>query len=92
MLRKFPEWDVPRLTPTVKLVEERRNLDEAEQKLAEKKKEAQKRRKDIDAQWQDLDEKEKLLKQNFIKFNKVSKANFVLPKRVIIFKIIATRH
>lgn len=63
---------MPGLAPAVKLVEERRHLDEAEQKLAEKKKEAEKRRKDIDDQWRDLAEKEALLKQNFIKFNKVS--------------------
>lgn len=73
--RKFPEWDVPGVSSEVKLVEAKRELDEAEMRLELKRVEAAESRKDLDEQWKDLEEKEELLRQSFIKFNKVSKIN-----------------
>lgn len=49
----------------------RRDLMEADEKLALKRDEEQENRIAMDVKWQDLREKEMLLKDSFISFNKV---------------------
>lgn len=51
----------------------RRDLMDAEEKLAEKREEEKQNRSVMDEKWKDLREKELLLKESFISFNKVQK-------------------
>lgn len=55
----------------MELVVARRNLSISEELLAAKRHEAKQKRKEMEDQWKDLEEKEAMLKQTFIKFNKV---------------------
>lgn len=55
----------------MKLVEAQRDLDDVESRLAAKREQALKRRQHLDDQWKELEDKEELLRENFIKFNKV---------------------
>lgn len=50
----------------------RRDLMEADEKLAHKREEERINRKAMDAKWRELREKEMLLKESFISFNKVA--------------------
>lgn len=49
----------------------RRDLMQADEKLAQKREEEKKNREVMDAKWEDLRTKEILLKESFISFNKV---------------------
>lgn len=70
--RKYPVWDVARPTPQVLMEQARRDLMEADEKLAEKRIEEKKNRSVMDAKWEELRTKEMLLKESFISFNKVN--------------------
>lgn len=69
--RKYPVWDVARPTPQVLMEQARRDLMEADEKLMLKRDEERANREKMNAKWQDLREKEMLLKESFISFNKV---------------------
>lgn len=69
--RRYPEWDVARPEPAAELVEARRELQRSERRLVDKKSDAKKRREQMDRKWGDLEHKEEMLKDSFIKFNKV---------------------
>lgn len=60
-----------RAEPHAELVTVRRELQDAERRLLEKKAEAKKKRQLMEAKWRDLERKEEMLKESFIKFNKV---------------------
>nr|CAD7207235.1 unnamed protein product [Timema douglasi] len=66
---KKPEWDVARVSPSCKVVLARRELDAADCRLAEKRKEQSKQRALLDKQWEDLAEKEKALRASFTRFH-----------------------
>ncbi|XP_045503494.1 coiled-coil domain-containing protein 42 homolog isoform X2 [Colias croceus] len=70
MVKKYPVWDVARPTPQVLMEQARRDLMEADEKLAHKREEERINRQTMNAKWQDLREKEMLLKDSFISFNK----------------------
>lgn len=61
-----------RPTPQVLMEQARRDLMEADEKLAKKRAEEQTNRKIMDEKWADLRNKELLLKESFISFNKVT--------------------
>ncbi|XP_068623317.1 coiled-coil domain-containing protein 42 homolog [Battus philenor] len=73
--RKYPVWDVARPTPQVLMEQARRDLMEAEEKLASKREEEKANRVIMDAKWQELRQKETLLKESFISFNKFIREN-----------------
>lgn len=49
----------------------RRDLMEADEKLVERREEERKKRAEMDAKWTELRNKELVLKESFISFNKV---------------------
>ncbi|KAM3959505.1 coiled-coil domain-containing protein 42 homolog [Aphomia sociella] len=75
MVKKYPVWDVARPTPQVLMEQARRDLMEADEKLAIKREEEKKNRTVMDAKWEDLRTKEMLLKESFISFNKFIREN-----------------
>ncbi|XP_072934669.1 coiled-coil domain-containing protein 42 homolog [Epargyreus clarus] len=75
MVKKYPVWDVARPTPQVLMEQTRRDLMEADEKLARKREEERANRIVMDGKWQDLREKELLLKESFISFNKFIREN-----------------
>ncbi|KAJ0172906.1 hypothetical protein K1T71_011082 [Dendrolimus kikuchii] len=75
MIKKYPVWDIARPTPQVLMEQARRDLMEAEEKLAEKREEEKKNRAIMDSKWEDLRNKELLLKESFISFNKFIREN-----------------
>ncbi|KAI5633631.1 hypothetical protein NE865_13636 [Phthorimaea operculella] len=75
MVKKYPVWDVARPTPTVLMEQARRDLMEADEKLALKREEAAKNRAAMDEKWKDLRTRELLLKESFISFNKFIREN-----------------
>ncbi|XP_041971433.1 coiled-coil domain-containing protein 42 homolog [Aricia agestis] len=75
MIKKYPVWDVTRPTPQVLIEQARRDLAEADQKLAIKREEEKNNRSTMDAKWHELREKETLLKDSFISFNKFIREN-----------------
>lgn len=60
------------MEPSTELVAKKRELYDVEQRLADKRKDANKKRKEMNAQWKDLEDRETTLRENFIKFNSVS--------------------
>ncbi|XP_048482465.1 coiled-coil domain-containing protein 42 homolog [Plutella xylostella] len=75
MVKKYPVWDVARPTPQVLMEHARRDLMEAEEKLAIKREEEKQNRQIMDAKWEELRAKELLLKESFISFNKFIREN-----------------
>ncbi|XP_045770983.1 coiled-coil domain-containing protein 42 homolog isoform X1 [Maniola jurtina] len=75
MVKKYPVWDVARPTPQVLMEQARRDLMEADEKLALKREEESANRALMDSKWQDLRNKEMLLKESFISFNKFIREN-----------------
>ncbi|KAL0867508.1 hypothetical protein ABMA27_008291 [Loxostege sticticalis] len=75
MVKKYPVWDVARPTPQVLMEQARRDLMQADEKLALKREEEKKNREVMDAKWEDLRTKEILLKESFISFNKFIREN-----------------
>ncbi|KAG6464996.1 hypothetical protein O3G_MSEX014868 [Manduca sexta] len=74
-IRKYPVWDIARPTPQILMEQARRDLMEAEEKLTEKREEEKKNRLVMDAKWAELRNKEMLLKESFISFNKFIREN-----------------
>ncbi|XP_037292808.1 coiled-coil domain-containing protein 42 homolog isoform X1 [Manduca sexta] len=75
MVKKYPVWDIARPTPQILMEQARRDLMEAEEKLTEKREEEKKNRLVMDAKWAELRNKEMLLKESFISFNKFIREN-----------------
>jgi len=68
--RNKPEWDFPPLSPAIQLVSASRDLEVAKKKLEGKLYEMKERRNQMDKRWEKLQEKEQLLRESFIHFNK----------------------
>ncbi|XP_004922729.1 coiled-coil domain-containing protein 42 homolog [Bombyx mandarina] len=75
MVKKYPIWDVARPTPQVLMEQARRDLMEAEEKLAIKREEEKNNRAVMNGKWEELRSKETLLKESFISFNKFIREN-----------------
>ncbi|CAG9559327.1 unnamed protein product [Danaus chrysippus] len=75
MVKKYPVWDVARPTPQVLMEQARRDLMEADEKLALKRNEEKENRRMMDEKWKELRDKEMLLKESFISFNKFIREN-----------------
>lgn len=70
--RLYPEFDVIRQNdPQLNLAQLQNRLSLTEKKLRKKRNDLTGVRANLDRQWQDLDEKEKALRENFIHFNMV---------------------
>ncbi|KAI4477482.1 hypothetical protein M0804_012599 [Polistes exclamans] len=74
-IKKYPEWDVPRMNPAFELIKVRRDLNISEQKLREKWIEQEEKRKEMDLQWNKLREQELIFRESFIKYNTFVKEN-----------------
>ncbi|XP_015183988.1 PREDICTED: coiled-coil domain-containing protein 42 homolog isoform X1 [Polistes dominula] len=74
-IKKYPEWDVPRINPAFELIKARRDLNISEQKLREKWIEQEEKRKEMDEQWNNLREQELIFRESFIKYNTFVKEN-----------------
>lgn len=81
LVKKFPEWDVARDSTTMELCLAKRQLYKTEVDLKNKRIESISKRKEMDEQWKDLAEREELLKQSFIKFNKFVRENYEKRER-----------
>ena len=68
--RNKPEWDCPPLSPAILLTSACRDLEVAKNKLEGKLYEMKERRNQMDKRWEELQEKEQLLRESFIHFNK----------------------
>lgn len=75
--RKYPVWDVARPTPQVLMEQARRDLMDADEKLALKREEESRNRALMNTKWDELRNKEMLLKESFISFNKVCLLTFM---------------
>nr|XP_050868730.1 cilia- and flagella-associated protein 73 [Vespula vulgaris] len=80
-VKKYPEWDVPRICPAFELVKAFRDLNISENKLREKWIEEEEERKEMDAQWKELREQELIFRDSFIKYNDFIKENEEKRKR-----------
>ncbi|XP_035733376.1 coiled-coil domain-containing protein 42 homolog isoform X2 [Vespa mandarinia] len=74
-IKKYPEWDVPRISPAFELIKTFRDLNISENKLREKWNEQEIERKEMDAQWKELREQELIFRESFIKYNNFVKEN-----------------
>ncbi|XP_047370265.1 cilia- and flagella-associated protein 73-like isoform X3 [Vespa velutina] len=74
-IKKYPEWDVPRISPAFELIKTFRDLNISEKKLREKWNEQEIERKEMDAQWKELREQELIFRESFIKYNNFVKEN-----------------
>lgn len=73
--RKYPEWDKPRICPATELIQVRRELTGVKEILKKKQAEREINRKHMDEQWKEARKQELLLRQSFVKFNKLIKEN-----------------
>ncbi|XP_012346581.1 coiled-coil domain-containing protein 42 like-2-like isoform X2 [Apis florea] len=74
-IRKYPEWDKPRVYPAFEVVRARCELEKTEARLHAKWLEQQKKRKFMDEQWEQMRRQELILRESFIKFNRFVKEN-----------------
>ncbi|XP_012138285.1 coiled-coil domain-containing protein 42 like-2 [Megachile rotundata] len=74
-IKKYPEWDKPRVYPALEVVRARSDLTKVEEKLREKWVEQEKRRKLMDEQWAEMRLQESILRESFIKFNRFVREN-----------------
>lgn len=80
-IRKYPEWDKGRVCPSTEALMARQELIQVEDVLKEKFAEQQIKRKDMDEQWKELRSQELLLRESFVKFDKLVKENIEKRER-----------
>jgi predicted RNase H-like nuclease (RuvC/YqgF family) len=73
--RHYPEYDVIKGDPVIELMRVSRDFRSADADLASKREKYKIRKEEADREWEDLREKEKLLRQSFIKFDDFIKEN-----------------
>lgn len=71
--RQRPVWDKPRTSPAAELVAARRDLEACSKELASKRQYQADMRAAMDTKWDDLREKERDLRNAFLKYNKFIK-------------------
>ncbi|KOC64934.1 Coiled-coil domain-containing protein 42 like protein [Habropoda laboriosa] len=74
-IKKYPEWDKPRVYPALEVVRARCELTKAEEILRAKWVEQEKRRKLMDEQWNNMKRQELVFRESFIKFNRFVREN-----------------
>ncbi|XP_034171605.1 coiled-coil domain-containing protein 42 homolog [Osmia lignaria lignaria] len=74
-IKKYPEWDKPRVYPALEAVRARCELAKVEKKLQAKWVEQEKKRKIMDEQWREMRLQESILRESFIKFNRFVREN-----------------
>ncbi|KAG7206875.1 hypothetical protein KM043_000775 [Ampulex compressa] len=74
-IKKYPEWDKPRVSSAFEAIRARRELSSVEEELQAKRIEQEDRRRKMDEQWDEMRRQELTLRQSFIKFNKFVKEN-----------------
>lgn len=74
-IRKYPEWDKPRVYPALEIVRARCELAKTEERLRAKWVEQEKKRKFMDEQWDEMRRQELFLRESFIKFNRFVREN-----------------
>ncbi|CAK9805275.1 Coiled-coil domain-containing protein 42 homolog [Anthophora quadrimaculata] len=74
-IKKYPEWDKPRVYPALEVVRARCELANAEEILREKWVEQENRRKLMDEQWDNMKRRELVFRESFIRFNKFVREN-----------------
>ncbi|KAB0791675.1 hypothetical protein PPYR_03475 [Photinus pyralis] len=75
VLKKYPEWDFPRVEPKIALAALQRDLDDSEQRLTEKREEAKSSKAQLDNEWKSLEEEGLKLRKTFCDFDKMIKEN-----------------
>ncbi|XP_050583627.1 cilia- and flagella-associated protein 73 isoform X2 [Bombus affinis] len=74
-IKKYPEWDKPRVYPALEVVRARCELAKTEERLRAKWVEQEKKRKFMDEQWDEMRRQELFLRESFIKFNRFVREN-----------------
>ncbi|XP_017762535.1 PREDICTED: coiled-coil domain-containing protein 42 like-2 [Eufriesea mexicana] len=74
-IKKYPEWDKPRVYPALEVVRARCELAKTEERLRAKWVEQEKKRKFMDEQWDEMRRQELVLRESFIKFNRFVREN-----------------
>lgn len=81
--RHYPEWDLVKGEPVIELMRVRRELLAADLELQAKREQYQQRRELADHQWQELREKENLLRRSFIRFDEFVRENREKRERAV---------
>ncbi|XP_076760597.1 coiled-coil domain-containing protein 42 homolog [Xylocopa sonorina] len=74
-IKKYPEWDKPRINPALEVVRARCELARAEEILHAKWVDQEKKRNVMNEQWNEMRHQELLLRESFIKLNKFVREN-----------------
>ncbi|KAK9305487.1 hypothetical protein QLX08_003502 [Tetragonisca angustula] len=74
-IKKYPEWDKPRVYPALEVVRAHCELAKTEERLHAKWAEQEKKRKFMDEQWNEMRRQELVLRESFIKFNRFVREN-----------------
>ncbi|XP_001605965.2 coiled-coil domain-containing protein 42 homolog [Nasonia vitripennis] len=82
-IKHYPEWDLVKGEPEIELMRVRRELLTADLELQAKREEHQQRRELADRQWQELREKENLLRRSFLRFDEFVKENREKRERAV---------
>ncbi|KAF5285206.1 hypothetical protein FQR65_LT13321 [Abscondita terminalis] len=83
VLKKYPEWDLPRIDPKVNIVSATRDFYNSELRLSEKRLEAAGRRKYLVEEWQKLETEQEKFKQSFKDFDRMIEENARKTQRAI---------
>jgi hypothetical protein len=74
-IRKYPEWDKVRISPATEVVRARQELTQIEEVMKEKRTEEKIKREQMDLLWKETREQNLLLRESFVKYNKLIKEN-----------------
>jgi len=74
-IRKYPEWDKARVCPGTEVVRARQDLLQTEEAVREKRTEEKMKRKHMDMLWDQAREQDLLLRESFVKYDKLVKEN-----------------
>ncbi|KAK5638101.1 hypothetical protein RI129_012396 [Pyrocoelia pectoralis] len=81
ILKKYPEWDFPRVEPKINLTALRRDLHDVEGRLAKKREEVKLSKVQLDDEWKNLEEEGLKLRKTFCEFDKMIKENAAKTER-----------
>jgi len=74
-IRKYPEWDKARISPATEVVRARQELIQIGEAVKEKRAEEKLKRQHMDLLWKQTREQDLLLRESFVKYNKLVKEN-----------------
>ncbi|XP_046980094.1 coiled-coil domain-containing protein 42 [Schistocerca americana] len=81
LIKKLPEWDAARSTPTMRLVELERDLRYVLRQQREGKSVSERKKDDLEKQWKELNSKSLQLKEALVHFNTLIEENEEKRKR-----------